>query len=71
MEKKKKNIIFIVLLSLSLVGVVGAAAALTKGFSDLPNFVLSSSEENKSPSQQEESFNLDDVSDIYGKLYCL
>lgn len=74
MEKKNKNILSIVLLSLSLVGVVGAAAAITKGFSEFPDIVLSSSEETvthveENPSQQEETFEIVDVSEIYGKLY--
>ena len=74
MEKKNKNILSIVLLSLSLVGVVGAAAAITKGFSELPDIVLSSSEEitthvEENTSQQEETFEIVDVSEIYGKLY--
>lgn len=74
MEKKNKNILSIVLLSLSLVGVVGAAAAITKGFSEFPDIVLGGSEEvithvEENTSQQEETFEIVDVSEIYGKLH--
>lgn len=74
---KKNNVLKIVLLTFVLAGVVGAAAALTKGFKEIPEFVLNETEtiehheEHQEQQQEHEEqihFTKDDIVEITGEI---